>query len=194
MTSSQPLPPTKSGYGAPPNIRQMRSFILFIFTFCFMSIQAVAQPPLIQEFLTKWDNSKDYTLELLKSCPEHKLDFRPADSVMTFREQVVHMTVNMVWLGGTYLQEKKFASTLDRNKKYSKDDLIRIMDDAFTFSRDIVKELKPEDLEQRVDFFAGNFTKRQILNLMDDHVTHHRGELIVYLRLNGIKPPPYRGW
>jgi uncharacterized damage-inducible protein DinB len=68
------------------------------------------------------------------------------------------------------------------------------MDDAFTFSRDIVKELKPEDLEQRVDFFAGNFTKRQILNLMDDHVTHHRGELIVYLRLNGIKPPPYRGW
>jgi uncharacterized damage-inducible protein DinB len=172
----------------------MRS-ILVLFLIChFAALPIRAQAPLIQEFLTKWDNSKDYTLELLKSYPENKLDFKPTDSVMTFREQVVHMMMNTVWLSGTYLQEKKFASAFDRNKQYSKEDLIRIMDDAFTFSRDIVKELKPEDLEQRVDFFAGNFTKRQILNLMDDHVTHHRGELIVYLRLNGIKPPPYRGW
>ena len=25
-----------------------------------------------------------------------------------------------------------------------------------------------------------------------DHVTHHRGQMVVYLRLNGIKPPQYR--
>jgi hypothetical protein len=26
------------------------------------------------------------------------------------------------------------------------------------------------------------------------HQTHHRGQLVVYLRLKGIKPPQYRGW
>jgi len=25
-------------------------------------------------------------------------------------------------------------------------------------------------------------------------VTHHRGQLVVYLRLNGILPPNYVGW
>jgi uncharacterized damage-inducible protein DinB len=25
-----------------------------------------------------------------------------------------------------------------------------------------------------------------------DHITHHRGQIVVYLRLNGIKPPQYR--
>jgi uncharacterized damage-inducible protein DinB len=30
--------------------------------------------------------------------------------------------------------------------------------------------------------------------LMHDHHTHHRGQIIVYLRLNGLKPPKYVGW
>lgn len=162
----------------------------------FVSIHCMAQnqPPLIQEFLQKWNNSRAYTLELLNSYPEDKLDYKPTDSVMSFREQVVHMIMGIVWHSGTYLQEKQFSSAFDRNKKYNRAELVKIMDDAYAFSTEIVQTLTPEELEERVDFFAGNFTKRQILNLMDDHVTHHRGELIVYLRLNNIKPPAYKGW
>lgn len=160
------------------------------------SVHSMAQnqSPLIQEYLQKWNNSREYTIALLNSYPEDQLDYKPTDSVMSFREQVVHMIMGIVWHSGTYLQEKQFTSTFDRNKKYSKAELVQIMDDAYAFSTEIVQTLTPEELEKRVDFFAGNFTKRQILNLMDDHVTHHRGELIVYLRLNNITPPTYKGW
>lgn len=41
---------------------------------------------------------------------------------------------------------------------------------------------------------AGPLTRRQILILMHDHQAHHIGQLIVYLRLKGIKPPGYVGW
>jgi uncharacterized damage-inducible protein DinB len=51
-----------------------------------------------------------------------------------------------------------------------------------------------DDLSTQVDFFAGPKTKLQILNIIQDHVTHHRGQLIVYLNLKGIKPPEYVGW
>ncbi|HEX5167745.1 MAG TPA: DinB family protein [Cyclobacteriaceae bacterium] len=169
-------------------------FLIIIFVFAFLQSMAQEQAPLIKEFLQKWNNSKEYTLELLNAYPEDKLDFKPTDSVMSFREQVMHIIVGIVWHSGTYLQEKQFSSSFDRNKNYTKAELIRIMDDAFVFSTEIVNNLTQDDLEKRVDFFAGNFTKRQILNLMDDHVTHHRGELVVYLRLNNIKPPAYRGW
>lgn len=37
-------------------------------------------------------------------------------------------------------------------------------------------------------------TRRQILLLLHDHQTHHIGQVIVYLRLKGIKPPAYVGW
>ncbi len=36
--------------------------------------------------------------------------------------------------------------------------------------------------------------KLQINNPMQDHQTHHRAQLLNYLRLNGIKPPAYIGW
>jgi uncharacterized damage-inducible protein DinB len=157
-------------------------------------IAAWGQSPLVNEFLQKWNNSKAYTIALLEAYPADKLDYKPSDSVMSFREQVVHMILGIVWHSGTYLQEKQFSSTFERNKIYDKNELIKIMTEAYDFSSEIVRTLTPEDLEERVDFFAGNFTKRQILNLMDDHVTHHRGELIVYLRLNNVKPPDYRGW
>ncbi|OYY03206.1 MAG: DinB family protein, partial [Sphingobacteriia bacterium 35-40-5] len=34
----------------------------------------------------------------------------------------------------------------------------------------------------------------QFLNLIQDHQTHHRAQLIVYLRLNMLNPPNYTGW
>jgi len=57
-----------------------------------------------------------------------------------------------------------------------------------------VQALKEENLDEKVDFFAGEKNKLQILNLLQDHVTHHRGQLAVYLNLKGIKPPAYTGW
>ena len=59
---------------------------------------------------------------------------------------------------------------------------------------EVIKNTKPENLKDEVEFFAGPKTKLQILNLLQDHVTHHRGQLIVYLNLNEIKPPSYVGW
>ncbi|MDT8346268.1 MAG: DinB family protein, partial [Flavobacteriaceae bacterium] len=50
------------------------------------------------------------------------------------------------------------------------------------------------ELSEKVNFFAGEKTKIQILNLLHDHVTHHRGQLVVYLNLKEIKPPRYTGW
>ncbi|GAC1709173.1 MAG: hypothetical protein NVS9B7_27640 [Flavisolibacter sp.] len=54
--------------------------------------------------------------------------------------------------------------------------------------------ISSDQLNEIVNFFAGPKTKRQILILMHDHQAHHVGQLIVYLRLKGIKPPEYIGW
>jgi uncharacterized damage-inducible protein DinB len=32
------------------------------------------------------------------------------------------------------------------------------------------------------------------MNLLQDHITHHRDQLLVYLNFKGITPPEFSGW
>ena len=72
--------------------------------------------------------------------------------------------------------------------------LINELEIAFNNVATIINKVSLNDLSTEVEFFAGPKSKLQILNLLQDHVTHHRGQLIVYLNLNEIKPPSFIGW
>jgi uncharacterized damage-inducible protein DinB len=154
---------------------------------------ASAQDAFLKEYLIKWQNSAQYTIEVAEAMPEDKYDFKPTPEVRSFREQVVHIMNNMVWLSSSYLSNFNFKGDL-KNKEMSKEEIIMLLRQATIFSQNAVKSLEAKDLDDKVDFFAGPLTKRQILVLMSDHMTHHRGQVVVYLRLNHIKPPRYRGW
>jgi len=171
----------------------MKILTLIISLGAWFSIFGQKQTGYLKEFQQKWNNSRDYTIEMAELMPEEKYDFQPTQEVRTFKEQLLHIMSNMVWLGGSYLGGGNFEKDL-KSTDYSKDEIIQLLQEAFEFSRKAAANLKPDQLEEAVKFFAGPMTKRQILTLMSDHVTHHRGQIIVYLRLNGIKPPRFRGW
>jgi uncharacterized damage-inducible protein DinB len=65
---------------------------------------------------------------------------------------------------------------------------------AFNLAITTVQHVSANELDDQVDFFAGKKNKMLMVNLLNDHQAHHRGQLIVYLRLKGITPPPYTGW
>ncbi|QHI37356.1 hypothetical protein IMCC3317_27350 [Kordia antarctica] len=163
-------------------------FLLVIFVSSF----AKAQDTPISAFLEKWENSKDYLVEMAEAMPEDKYDYKPTERQKTFKEQLLHIKQNMDWLSNRY-----FAKATLENIKVTyptKAEVIEAMKTSFDNTATIIKTATPEDLKELVEFFAGQKTKLQILNLLQDHVTHHRGQLIVYLNLNDIKPPTYRGW
>ena len=166
--------------------------ILVLFTLLF-SFVGFSQNESIDAFLEKWENSKNYLLDIAKAMPEDKYDFKPTEREMSFGEQLVHIKGNMDWLGTTYFTSEKFEKKKDENV-YSKDEIITMLEQSFNDVTEIIKNTKPESLNQKAEFFAGPKTKLQILNLLQDHVTHHRGQLIVYLNLNEIVPPKYVGW
>lgn len=154
---------------------------------------ATAQDAFLEEYLIKWQNGAEYTIELAEAMPEDKYDFKPTPEVRSFREQVVHIMNNMVWLSSTYLSKTSFKGDL-KHKELSKEEILMLLRQATIFAKNTVMNLNAEELDDTVDFFAGPLTKRQILILMNDHMTHHRGQIIVYARMNDIKPPRYRGW
>jgi uncharacterized damage-inducible protein DinB len=170
----------------------MKLFVSLFSLFLCTSIGAQSST-LLSEFEQKWRNASDYTKEIAEQMPAEHFDFQPAADMRTFKEQLMHMMGNVVWLSSGYLGGGEFQSDLKR-RDYTRVEVLRLLDETSAFAANAIKNLKPEELDDAVDFFAGPMTKRQILTLLNDHLTHHRGQIIVYLRLKDIKPARYRGW
>ncbi|MEH6679675.1 MAG: DinB family protein [Sediminicola sp.] len=156
-----------------------------------LSIGTYAQDQTIPNFLEKWEHSKNYLIEVARAMPVEKYDYKPTEREMSFKEQLQHIQQNMEWLGNSYFNKKEGTIVIDRNVK---EQTITNLTEAFDLVSEAVKAFPPQELNTPVEFFAGEKTKLQMLNLLQDHVTHHRGQLIVYLNLNNVEPPKYIGW
>ena len=143
-------------------------------------------------FLIKWENSKNYLLEMAKSMPKDAYSYKPTKKQMSFQEQLLHIRGNMVWLSETYFMAEGEKS--EKINPTTKQETINALTESFNEVSKIISTISEKDLIIEVDFFAGPKSKLQILNLLQDHVTHHRGQLIVYLNLNNIEPPKFSGW
>ncbi len=150
-----------------------------------------AQDPTISTFLEKWENSKTYLIQIAEAMPESKYGYKPTERQMSFEAQMLHIMKNINWLGANYFDVKDVqASILENQKERIKQNI----ENSFSEIAYVVKHLETKELVVKIDFFTGKKTKLQMLNLLQDHVTHHRGQLIVYLNLNEIEPPSYVGW
>ena len=152
-----------------------------------------------QEWLVKWAGSLDYTLAALALATEEELDFRPTAEQKTLREQFLHLATNVYFLTSRYVYAPDdfdlAAARNAMNVKADKEELARTLRTAYDFGAAGCRALSANGLnEPAPDFFAGPRSKRAILNLLQDHATHHRAQTLVYLRLLGHTPPAYRGW
>lgn len=144
-------------------------------------------------FSKKWKNAKAYTLEVAEAMPADLYDYKPDPEARTFKEQLLHMISNMMWLSNSYLDGEKYDNDL-KDTHLSKSEVIEMLHITFDMSQKAVDEFPEERLGEVVKFFAGPKERQQIMMLMTDHMTHHRGQILVYLKMNQIKAPRYRGW
>jgi len=151
----------------------------------------------LEELQQKWANAKVYTMVLAESMPAEKYSFRPVEGEMNFAEQLTHLSSNMVWLCSDYLTTSippRTRKEIEAYSKKSKEEVLQVLEESLDYASATLKGFDPKQLNDTVKFFSGPMTKRQIINLMNDHQTHHRAQAIVYLRLNGVLPPKYVGW
>jgi uncharacterized damage-inducible protein DinB len=138
-------------------------------------------------------NSKSYSLEVAALMPAAHYSFKPSPDEMTFAEQLLHVCGNLRWLLSEYLKGKE-DPLMNSYKGSNKDSILSVLNKTYDYALRSMAEFPAAQLPDSVEFFAGPMTKLQIINLINDHQTHHRGQIIVYLRMKGIKPPAYRGW
>lgn len=170
----------------------MKKIVFFIALLVGM-LSTAQQEDVKSAFLEKWNNSKEYLIEIAQAMPEDKYDFKPTERQMSFKTQLIHIHGNMKWLGTNYFDLEGYNESEDLTK-LSKEELLSILQNTFDSIYTSVEKTDVETLKDEVEFFAGPKTRLQMLNLLQDHVTHHRGQLVVYLNLCDVELPRYTGW
>jgi len=174
----------------------MRSFFFLLVLLGSVSILHAQQDAFVADFLLRWENAKQYSLAVAEAMPESNYGFKPAETEMSYAEQLVHMGKNILMLSKNYLPaiEREEPSLQVAAASATKEEISRFLAACFDYGTASISSISAEQLNETVPFFAGPLSRRRVIMLLNDHQAHHRGQLIVYLRLNNIKPPAYLGW
>jgi mono/diheme cytochrome c family protein len=122
--------------------------------------------------------------------PEEKFSFRPVPEVRTFSELLAHVAE------GNYL----FCSSMKgepvpvqrgelEKSKTTKADILPALQASFDSCDAVFTSLTDAQLGDKIQFFGRERTKSVPATLAVAHNWEHYGNVVTYLRLNGIVPP-----
>ncbi len=174
----------------------MRILQTLIFSVFSTVLMAQDSQIFFQSHLKKFENAKFYTLSIAEMLPADNFDFKPVKEEMSFKEQLIHLCENIYWLSSTYIKEvtNPLQDNKNRANEMDKEQVLKLVTNAYDYALKAMLDLDEKTLSKEFNWSGGKMNKFQFLNLIQDHQAHHVGQLIVYLRLNGITPPKYIGW
>jgi uncharacterized damage-inducible protein DinB len=133
---------------------------------------------------------------LAEAMPEDKYSYIPAigkfDGVRSFGEQVKHVACAQFGFFNEF-EGKKPPEDCEKggnDPAKTKAELIQYLKDSFDYSNRVLATLTASNALDRVEGrYAGPNTKLGISVVAVWHITDHYGQLVEYLRLNGMVPP-----
>lgn len=142
-------------------------------------------------------------VEAADAMPEDKWGFAPTQGefkgVRTFAQQVRHVAASNYEFGGAILGEKPPVATEGENENgpadiKAKADIMKYLRDSFAYMHKAVGSINEQNLVEPINAFGGtgNATRLGMATLTVGHCFDHYGQMVVYLRSNGIIPPASR--
>jgi uncharacterized damage-inducible protein DinB len=139
--------------------------------------------------------SKEF-VDAAEAMPEDKFNFAPPESagdfkgVRSFGEQVKHVSeANWYFFGGSMSEADSKAKHDAIEKLSSKAEIIQALKDSLTQAHTFIDGTTA----QNAFVMTANGTRGGMAAFGIAHMMDHYGQLVVYLRMNGIVPPASRG-
>jgi uncharacterized damage-inducible protein DinB len=135
------------------------------------------------------------------AMPEDKYSFAPTNGefkgVRTFAQQVKHVSAVNYMIGAAILEEKPPVELGGENGPdsiTSKADIMKFAKDSFAYLHKALSSITEKNQTDQVKspFGEGKVTRLGIATIALWHPFDHYGQMVVYLRTNGIIPPASR--
>jgi len=142
-------------------------------------------------------------VEAAEAMPEDKFNFSPESlnipggeyqGVRTFAVQVKHVASSNYFIWSPLTGDKVPESIKDGNGPpdlKSKADIIKFLKDSFALGHKAATTLTAENMLQTAG--NGKSTRLHLAEFGVAHAYDHYGQMVEYLRMNGIVPPASRG-
>jgi uncharacterized damage-inducible protein DinB len=133
---------------------------------------------------------------LADAMPAERWTFAPKDGefkgVRTFAEQVKHVAcANFAFFNEVeHKQPPPDCETGGPSAAKSKAELMQYLRESFTYAAQVLGRLTPANAMEPVEGpYGGKTTRLGMATMAVWHASDHYGQLVVYLRMNGIVPP-----
>ncbi|HAS47506.1 MAG TPA: hypothetical protein DCS93_43925 [Microscillaceae bacterium] len=147
-----------------------------------------------QELKTAWLRSEKMTLTNVEQMPPEFFTFKYTKEAMSFAEQWRHCVIYTCGQLAGRAGLKNPYKDVKLPVQMPKEDVIKELKNMYTFVRQSIDELPNEKLLASCDFAGDKIPIWRLFYALENHIIHHRGQCVVYLRLKGVKPKGYYGW
>jgi uncharacterized damage-inducible protein DinB len=136
-----------------------------------------------------------------EAMPDDKYSFAPTSGefkgVRTFGQQIKHVAAVNYEIGAAILEEKPPVDIGDESGPASitsKEDILKYLKDSFEYVHKAIATINENNIVQTVrsPFGEGKVSRLGLAADVAAHGFDHYGQMVVYLRMNGIVPPASR--
>lgn len=177
--------------------------------FLLLAVAASAQAPKPKEEKRTVTQILDHTVSNLESefipaaeaMPEDKFSFAPSNgefkNVRTYGQQIKHVAAVNYELGAALLEQKPpvdIGEEAGPASITSKADIIKYLKDSFAYVHKAIATINETNLvgTVRSPYGEGWVSRLGLATAVSSHGYDHYGQMVVYLRMNGIVPPASR--
>lgn len=158
--------------------------------------------PLIDSLLPEFDREMGVTRRALERVPDGQFEWRPHPTSVTLGRLAEHLTEMPLWATTTMTQSELEATT-QRPAGYTppatRAEVLALFDSCLKTARAAL--VNKTDAEFNAPWKLMNngkevFTAPKAMvmrNFVMNHMIHHRGQFVVYLRMLGVKVPSIYG-
>jgi len=145
-------------------------------------------PSITKEMAALFQRASNDILDVAEAMPAEKYGYKPAAEMSTFSDQLVHVAGIVQRFVDT---SKGMKTEAAHHGAMAKAEVIALLKKTFQSGQDSVAQLSDAQLLETVKFPFGDrmVTRYTYWQGPLYQIRNHHGQLVVYLRMNGIVPP-----
>jgi uncharacterized damage-inducible protein DinB len=176
--------------------------LISLFTFIVFSTACFAQQSITSAVERQFNKIETDILASAEAMPEAKFNFTPESlgiknsefkGVRTFAGQIMHLATDNILIWSAITGDAVRADIKDVNGPTSittKKEIIEYLKSSFAIGRKAISTLTNQNAMDMIEFRGRKLPKLDLAFYALTHANEHYGQMVIYLRMCGIIPPP----
>ena len=177
--------------------------LISFFTFCLaLTATCFGQQSIVSAIERQFNKIENDILMTAEAMPEGKFNFSPENlsiknsdfkGARTFAGQIMHLATDNILIWSAITGDSVRADIEDVNGPKSiktKRDIIEYVNNSFKIGRKAISTLTNQNAMDMIDFRWRKLPKLDLAFYALTHANEHYGQMVIYLRMCGIIPPP----